>query len=125
MTEIIKSHTSEKNLSEWCDDELLIEKVREAYSYGLKDISTVKNAIRNYAEVVNSGVFLNGNEVIITKEKLDSVLSDADRLHSELVSQSISELPVRHDKKCSDCEYYSVCTKDNISVDAEEDDSDE
>ena len=111
--------------SEWFENESIINAVIKEFGYANKDRKTVINAIKDYAEVADSGMFLKDDEILILKERLDEMMDLIDSMHLKMQSESISELPANHDKDCSKCDFFKVCTKDGIVVDVDEDDSDE
>ena len=125
LTEIIRSLSSGVEQSEWCNDESIITAVAKEFGYRESERKTVVNAINGYVKAMNSDIFVSGNEVVITRKYLDSALSEIDRYFEELKAESTAELPAEHDVRCSECIYYSVCTKVAVSVDVSEGDSDE
>ncbi len=125
MISAIMSVASEMDPSEWHENPLVIQAVRKEFSYNRSQSKTVSNAIREFVEIWRSGIYLWEDMVVITKEKMESMLSKIDELHSKLSSESRSGLPAEHDKKCSDCDFFKVCTKDRIAIDSEGGDGNE
>lgn len=124
MINVMRSVASGKS-SDWHEDESIIAAVTQAFQYTSKDRKTVVNAIRRYAEIYDSGIFFKGNEVVILKEKMDSMLARIGELHAKLERESVSELPADHDKNCAECDFFKVCTKDRVVIDTEDGDHDE
>ena len=124
MMSVMRSVASGKG-SGWHEDESIIAAVTQAFQYSSKDRKTVVNAIKRYAEIYDSGIFFKNNEVVILKEKMDSMLARIGELHAKLERESVSELPADHDKNCAECDFFKVCTKDRVVIDTEDGDCDE
>lgn len=124
MMAVMRSVASGRR-SEWHEDESIISAVTEAFQYKPSDRKTVVNAIRQYAETYDSGIFIRDNEVVILKEKMESMLARIGELHAKLEKESVSELPTDHDKDCAECDFFKVCTKDRVIIDIEDGDYDE
>ena len=65
------------------------------------------------------------DSIVIPRETLDGFLAAVDRMHSEAIARSLTELPAKPVVNCRECEYYQACTSDVIPIDEEEGESDE
>lgn len=123
MMTVIRSVAPGK-ISEWHDDDSLIDAVAEVFHYAPNERKTVVNAIKRYAEIYDSGIFIKDNEVVILKRKMNSMLARIGELHSKLERESVLGLPPEHDKECAKCDFFKVCTKDKVVIDIEDGDYD-
>ena len=105
--------------SEWMFDDVLIKAIADEFEYRLNQSgkTTITNAIKQYVEILDSGIFVRENLVIVMKDCMERMLLHVDELHAKMSSESITVLPPEPIGKCSDCDYFSVCTKDVLKAD--------
>ena len=111
------------------DDHLeeLISEIGREFNYNIhlsNNRRTIVNAINDYNVMYGSGVFVEGDRVVIPRERLEMILDRIDQYHSQMMEGSVSGFKPDHDIDCSKCDYFAVCTRDRVVID-EEDDSDE
>lgn len=109
----------------WAEDESIIAAISKEFNYDSKGRKTVINAIKEYVKILDSGILYTDNTILISEEKLHEIMNRIDSMHTKMQSESISELPADHDKNCFKCNFFKVCTKDGVTIDVKEDDSDE
>ena len=114
----VMNRVAEGPSSGWSSDPAVIDAVRTEFGYdrSKKNESTISKAIADYVKISESGIYYTNDAVLITKKKLDAALDRIDDLHAKMARESVTELPAAHDKNCSKCEYFQVCTKDSITV---------
>ena len=116
--EMVQVMAEFKNLpmDSWATDEAIISKVSKAFGYKTAEREKVVNSIKKYADVYRSGIFASETTVIITRQKLESMLKKIDDLHAKMMAETVTQLPSDHDKDCKKCDYFQVCTKDKVVI---------
>ena len=109
--------------SEWSSDYGL--KMRVLEIVGLSDaktnVKTVESGLNKIAKCSKGGLVIVGDRVEVPETTLNSIMARIDQMHSEMVEQSRTELPPTPRIDCKDCQYYSVCTKELIVPEADDD----
>ena len=109
--------------SEWSSDYGL--KMRVLEIVGLSDAKTnvkaVESGLNKIAKCSKGGLVIVGDRVEVPETTLNSIMARIDQMHSEMVEQSRTELPPTPRIDCKDCQYYSVCTKELIVPEADDD----
>ncbi|MCL2148101.1 MAG: PD-(D/E)XK nuclease family protein [Methanomassiliicoccaceae archaeon] len=84
----------------------------------------VSRALGKLSDIVSSGVFVHGNEVIVPSDTMEGFLSTVDAHHSLASSQTYSDFPPSPRRGCGGCGFLKACTRDAVSI-GEEDESDD
>ncbi len=111
--------------SSWAGDESIISAISKEFGYTAKDRKTIINAIKEYVKILDSGILYTNDTILIPEEKLHEMVNLIDSMHIRMQSESISELPAKHDKNCFECDFFKICTRDGITIDISEDDFNE
>jgi len=109
---------------EWADDFGLITNILDVC--GKNDNKTNRGdaeaAVRKIASHAKGGVLTTGNTVTIPWKIYEETMSMISDKHREMQEQSKTKFEVNKKAKCSDCQFFSVCMEDNITVDEGVDD---
>lgn len=106
----------------WKDDKDLISSISAALGMNnKKDPETISKALKKLSEIVSSGMYDDGTEVIIPSDTLEEFLSCVDKDHDAASSQMYSDFPASPRIDCNKCDFFSVCTKDIIELGEEQD----
>jgi len=99
----------------WKDDEALIDSIMSALGMRSKtDKKMVSGALKKLSDIVSSGMFDDGREVVIPSDTLEKFLSFVDADHGLASVQRYSEFPAAPRTYCGRCNFLKVCTKDII-----------
>lgn len=98
----------------WKNDTALITSVMDALGMKHTDTNskTVSKALKKLSEVILSGMFADGREIIIPSDTLEKFLSRIDEDHSAASAQTHTEFPASPRRNCAKCDFFKVCTKD-------------
>ncbi|TQS79882.1 MAG: hypothetical protein A3205_03660 [Methanomassiliicoccales archaeon Mx-03] len=112
--------------ADWASDAALVRRVSEIAGIGGKDADkNTRTAINKIASRLKGGMMTTADSITIPRETLDGFLAAVDRMHSDAIARSLTELPAKPVVKCRDCEYFQACTSDVIPIDEEEGEGDE
>ncbi len=103
----------------WEQDEALINNIVDAIGLSRNNkshVSSVRSGLKKIAGYAKDGVIRYGTNIEMTESFLNSVLDRVSEMHATMKEQSRTELPPTPRLKCSDCPYFSVCTKDAIDL---------
>ncbi|MDR1954777.1 MAG: PD-(D/E)XK nuclease family protein [Candidatus Methanoplasma sp.] len=116
-----KDHTS------WRDDAGLISSITGALgmSNAKTNADNVAKALGKLSDIISSGMFIDGDEVVIPSDTLERFLSMIDRDHDLASSEIYSEFPASPRRDCGGCDFYKACTRDMIEPDGAGGESDD
>ena len=107
-------------VSSWYDQ---IRIVRQSVMSAFKQVhkrdikeSTADNAINTIFDIVKKGIAGGERTVLIRTSALDAFLEEIDRRYSEIKDMSVKEFKADPKIDCIKCDYYSICTKDEVKI---------
>ena len=107
--------------------EKLISRIGCKFDYDISspsDRRVIVNVIDDFRKMYGSGVFTDGDRVVIPRGRLQIILDKIDACHAQMMEGSVSGFEPDHDKECKKCDFFAVCTRDRVVID-EEDGEDE
>ena len=112
---VIRDMASEE-ITSWDQDVALINNIED--SLGLNrtktNSETISKGLRKIAGCAEGGLLRYGDTLEITSGFLVSVMDYISQMHSKMVEQSREGFPALPRGRCSECPYFSVCTKGTI-----------
>lgn len=107
----------------WKDDVGLISDIM--IGMGMKDTKTnqdtVSKALGKISDIINSGIFIEGQTVNVMSDTLERFLSIVDRDHERASEQVYSDFPAEPKRECSKCDFFKACTRDVVDAQEAED----
>ena len=112
------SEMGSEDITEWEKDEALVNNVMDAVGMNRTNTNTktVRSGLKKIAGYAKDGVIRYGSNIEMTEEFLSSVLETISAMHETMKEQSRTELPPAPRLKCTECPYFSVCTKEAIDL---------
>ena len=106
------------DISTWMQDQTLIYNIAEAIglSHSNTNSDTISKGLKKIASFAQGGLLRYGDTIEMTTEFLDSVMGYISEMHKVMEEQSKESFPPMPRGKCSDCPYFSVCTKDALDA---------
>ncbi len=96
-----------------------------AGAFGMSTKKGMENSVRAIgwlSEIVISGMYEEGTEVIVPMDTLERFLSKVDEDHTTASKQTYTEFPASPRVDCSKCSFFKACTKDKIELEGGEED---
>jgi hypothetical protein len=82
---------------------------------------TVTGGLSKITDPAKFGMLAYQNIVEIPRVKLEQIMSVIEDMHDQMMAQSKTEFPPVPLKKCKECTYFSVCTKEPIQLEVNTD----
>ena len=80
---------------------------------------TISKGLRKIAGFAENGILRYNDTIEMTSGFMESVMDFISQMHHNMSIQSKKEFPANPRGKCTDCPYFSVCTKEILDAGGE------
>ena len=113
------SDMASDDISTWESDTALINNIVDAIGLSRNNkshVSAVRSGLKKITGYAKDGVIRYGSNIEMTESFLNTVMERISSMHGTMMEQSRKEFPPTPRLKCSDCPYFSVCTKEALDL---------
>ena len=117
---VIRDMASE-DVTSWDQDLALINNIADSLGMNRTKTNseTISKGLRKIAGFAENGILRYNDTIEMTSGFMESVMDFISQMHHNMSIQSKKEFPANPRGKCTDCPYFSVCTKEILDAGGE------